>query len=335
MKKIVAYGATHFILLAIYTMKVTHGSWTMYNILTTTTRNSTVRILHATFLIFLMCSLAGLVIDRVFKSLRPEEISNFNESLLYFLTDFLLVVSTFDSDVSFRNGLLFVMLLCVKSLNWLLVSRIKRNVYPSLYGLAYGISLFSGLMVVLFTLSCISSITGQILFLFEYTLLVIASIKNICVMNLIQSDDDGKRSLYNFYIDIAYMSIMLLVYALFIGITSINYRLPLNLFRSALTILDALISKVKMFLSYLRLCKELEKCVEGSGDGFCAICRDDMEVGKKLACGHCFHIECLKMWCEQQQTCPICKSKLAFDVKKESFVVGNEYISGIPVTIDG
>ncbi|AFN82399.1 HRD ubiquitin ligase complex ER membrane protein [Encephalitozoon romaleae SJ-2008] len=334
MKKIVAYGVTHFILLAIYTTKASHGSLTMYNILTTTTRNSTVHILHATFLIFLMCTLTGRIIDHVFKSLRSEEISNFNESLLYFLTDFLLVVSTFDNDISFKNGLFFAMLLCVKSLSWLLGTRIKRDVYSSLYSLAYGISLFSGLMAFLFTLSCISSIDGQILFLFEYTLLVIASIKNICIMNLILSDDDDKRSLHNFYIDIAYMSITLLVYIVFIGITSFSYRLPLNLFRSALTILDALVAKIKVFLSYLKLCKDLEKCVEGSGDGFCAICRDDMEIGKKLACGHCFHIECLKMWCERQQTCPICKSTLAFDVRKESFVVGSEYISGIPVTID-
>ncbi|KMV66728.1 HRD ubiquitin ligase complex protein [Encephalitozoon cuniculi EcunIII-L] len=334
MKRIVAYGVSHFILLVIYTMKANHGGLTMYNVLTTTTRNSTAHILHATFLIFLMCSLTGRVIDGVFGSLRSEEIASFNESLLYFLTDFLLVVSTFDSDINFKNGLLFVMLLCVKSLSWLLGVRIKRDVYASLYTLAYGISLFSGLMALLFTLSCISFIDGQILFLFEYALLVLASVKNICVMNLILSDDDGKRSLHNFYIDIAYMGITLLVYVIFIGITSLSYRLPLNLFRSALTILDALVSKIKTFLSYLRLCKDLEKCVEGSGDGFCAICMDGMETGKKLTCGHCFHLECLKMWCERQQTCPICKSPLAFDMRKESFVVGNEYISGIPVTID-
>lgn len=334
MKKIVAYGTAHLALLVGYTMKASNRDLTMYNILTTTTRNSTAHILHSTFLVFLMCALTGRIIDWVFKSLRAEEVSSFNESLLYFLTDFLLVVSTFDSDVSFKNGLLFMMLLCVKSLSWFLGARIKRDVHPSLYTLAYGISLFSGAMAVVFALSCMSSIDGQILFLFEYTLLVIASVKNIFVMNLLLSEDDEKRSLHNFYIDMGYMSITLLVYIVFIGITSLSYRLPLNLFRSALTILDALISKIRMFLSYLKLCKDLERCVEGSGDGSCAICRDDMATGKKLTCGHCFHLGCLKMWCERQQTCPICKSVFSFELKKESFVVGSEYISGVPVAID-
>merc|ERR1711939_604227 len=28
---------------------------------------------------------------------------------------------------------------------------------------------------------------------------------------------------------------------------------------------------------------------------------------KKLACGHVLHVECLKRWLEQQQTCPTCR----------------------------
>ena len=115
-------------------------------------------------------------------------------------------------------------------------------------------------------------------------------------MNLILSEDDNKRSLYNFYIFIVSLSTTLFVYIVFIGITSLNYRLPLDLFRSALTILDALITNIKTFLSYLKLCKDLEKCFEGSGDGFCAICRNDMPIGKKLSCNHCFQLDCLKIY---------------------------------------
>lgn len=334
MKRVVAYGTVHLVLLAAYTMKMTYRDPSMYNVLTTTTSNNTMHILHAAFLVFLMCSLTNYIINSVFGELRVEETSSFNESLLYFLTDFLLVVSTFDNDVNFKNGLLFVMLLCVKSLSWILGARIKRDVMPVLFKLAYGITVFSCIMGFLFGLSCISAVDGHILFLFEYSLLVIASVKNIYVMNLVVSENEEKRSLYNFYIDITYLSTTLLVYMVFIGITSLSYRLPLNLFRSALTILDALITKIKTFLNYLKLCKDLERCVEGTGDGFCAICRDDMAVGKKLSCNHCFHLECLKMWCERQQTCPICKLSFTLELKKESFVVGNEHISGIPVTID-
>lgn len=334
MKSIAVYGTAHLVLLVGYTMKVTYRNLTMYNILKTTTKDNTMHILHTTFLIFLMCTLTSHIINKVFKQLRSEEVSSYNESMLYFLTDFLLVVSTFDSDVNFKNGLLFVMLLCVKSLSWILGARIKRDVTPVLFTLAYGIALFSGIQAFIFVLSCISAVDGQILFLFEYSLLIIASVKNICLMSLILSEDDSKRSLHNFYIEIAYLFTTFCTYVMFIGITSLSYRLPLNLFRSALAILDALITKIKTFVSYVRLCKSLENCVEGPGDGFCAICRDDMPIGKKLSCNHCFHLECLKMWCERQQTCPICKLSFTLELKKETFVVGNEHISGIPVTID-
>lgn len=334
MKNIVVYGAAHFALLVVYSVKKTYRNLTMYGILTTTTSNNTAHILHTGFLVFLMFALTNYIINTTFKELRAEEISSFNESLLYFLTDFLLVVSTFDNDVNFKNGLLFVMLLCVKSLSWILGARIKRDVTPVLFSLAYGITIFSSMLALFFTLSCVSAVDGQILFLFEYSLLVIASVKNIYMMNLILSEDDSKRSLYNFYIDIVYLSTTLLIYFVFIGITSLNYKLPLNLFRSALTILDVLITKIKTLISYLKLCNDLERCVEDVGDGFCAICRDDMSIGKKLSCNHCFHLECLKMWCERQQTCPICKLGFTLELKKESFVVGDEHISGIPVTIE-
>lgn len=334
MKGNIVYGAIHFFLLILYTVKVNIRNFTMYNVFTTTTKDNVMHILHASFLIFLMYSITNYIMSKIFKKFRQDETSSLGEFLLYFLTDFLLVVSIFDDDVNFKNGLLFVMLLCVKVLNWALSIRIKREVEPSLFKLAYGVMMWSCVLCFLFTLSCISGIDGQILFSFEYALLIVASIKNVYVMRSLLLEDDTKRSLYNFYIDIIYLSTTLTIYAIFIWITFLSYRLPLNLFRSALAILDALITKAKLFSRYIKLCKNLEKCIDDPGDGFCAICRDDMPIGKKLSCGHCFHLECLKLWCERQQTCPICKLSFTFKLKKESFVVGNEHISGIPVTID-
>lgn len=41
----------------------------------------------------------------------------------------------------------------------------------------------------------------------------------------------------------------------------------------------------------------------------CIICRDILYEGaRKLPCGHVFHIDCLKAWFVQQQTCPTCRS---------------------------
>lgn len=44
------------------------------------------------------------------------------------------------------------------------------------------------------------------------------------------------------------------------------------------------------------------------GDATCIICREEMTAAKKLACGHLFHIHCLRSWLERQQTCPTCRA---------------------------
>ena len=43
-----------------------------------------------------------------------------------------------------------------------------------------------------------------------------------------------------------------------------------------------------------------------SGD--CLICREGMDSAKKLPCGHMFHLDCLRMWLQHQQSCPLCRS---------------------------
>ncbi|TNV78045.1 hypothetical protein FGO68_gene13296 [Halteria grandinella] len=45
----------------------------------------------------------------------------------------------------------------------------------------------------------------------------------------------------------------------------------------------------------------------------CAICYCDFENGdqlKKLPCKHEFHINCIKPWAEQNDTCPLCRKDI-------------------------
>lgn len=42
----------------------------------------------------------------------------------------------------------------------------------------------------------------------------------------------------------------------------------------------------------------------------CAICWDQMELARKLPCGHLFHNSCLRSWLEQDTSCPTCRTSL-------------------------
>lgn len=44
--------------------------------------------------------------------------------------------------------------------------------------------------------------------------------------------------------------------------------------------------------------------------GECAICWDAFSTARQLSCGHCFHDSCLRLWLEQDATCPTCRRKL-------------------------
>lgn len=90
-------------------------------------------------------------------------------------------------------------------------------------------------------------------------------------------------------------------------------------------VVKTLITKFKSFKRYRELTKNIEtKFINATEDelreaGTCIICRDELKIGsKKLECSHIFHIECLKSWFIQQQTCPICRREIKpYPNKKE------------------
>eukprot|EP00005_Dracoamoeba_jomungandri_P003926 CAMPEP_0174259520 /NCGR_PEP_ID=MMETSP0439-20130205/8330_1 /TAXON_ID=0 /ORGANISM="Stereomyxa ramosa, Strain Chinc5" /LENGTH=195 /DNA_ID=CAMNT_0015343431 /DNA_START=832 /DNA_END=1419 /DNA_ORIENTATION=- len=45
-------------------------------------------------------------------------------------------------------------------------------------------------------------------------------------------------------------------------------------------------------------------------DQICIVCREEMTVGKRLPCGHILHFNCLLIWLQRQQTCPLCRTSV-------------------------
>jgi hypothetical protein len=82
-------------------------------------------------------------------------------------------------------------------------------------------------------------------------------------------------------------------------------------------------------IKYLKLTNRLEERFEDATAEElveaheCLICREGMDRGKKLPCKHVFHLDCLRMWLQHQQTCPLCRFLLTIhETKHLIFFIG-------------
>lgn len=168
----------------------------------------------------------------------------------------------------------------------------------------------------------------------EYSLVVISLCKSLLLMLINLYEIESMRSFYVFIISISNLVLKLLIYSVFISLITLIYKFPFNIARSFLSTAVKLKKKLELFRDYLQLVKDLESIEEIEINGSCAICTDNLEWGKALKCTHAFHAQCLKMWCEREMTCPICRAPLTFK-QNEEILSGDEILSGIPVELTG
>jgi E3 ubiquitin-protein ligase synoviolin len=249
--------------------------------------------------------------------------------MFLFITDILLVLTVFNKDINYRNMVVFFIILCTKSILWVSTIRMDHDINMKMVYC----NIYTGVFSLIFCSIFFSKINILFLFTFEFGIIVLSSIKNICILLIKLRDTDTNKSLLIFYTDIIHLSSLLVLYIIFIVVTSIHYKVPLNVFRSSVSILEKLIKKIKSYTRYTKICKELERVPDVRDEGECPICTDNMEVSKKLRCGHIFHLECLKQWCERQPFCPICKADLCLSSQEEVFYQDDEILTGVEVDL--
>ncbi|SBT72287.1 ERAD-associated E3 ubiquitin-protein ligase HRD1, putative [Plasmodium malariae] len=129
-----------------------------------------------------------------------------------------------------------------------------------------------------------------------------------------------------FFLDILHDIMSLIIFLVFILVFILNNfsNLPLHMTADIIHVVKTLISRFKSFQRYRELTKNIEtKFIDATEEeikevGTCIICRDDLKQGsKKLTCSHIFHVDCLKSWFIQQQTCPICRTEIRPQTNKE------------------
>lgn len=107
--------------------------------------------------------------------------------------------------------------------------------------------------------------------------------------------------------------VKVVTYVVFFGLIFSYYGLPIHLVRDVYAAYHSFHRKLVGFIKYLQLTRNLENRFPDASEqectaaGNCLVCRDDMTRGKKLPCGHVFHLDCLRMWLQHQQSCPLCR----------------------------
>ncbi|KAH8583532.1 zinc finger protein [Cryptosporidium sp. chipmunk genotype I] len=122
-----------------------------------------------------------------------------------------------------------------------------------------------------------------------------------------------------FYMEVFGDICSLITYLLFIILFLVlnPSRIPLYIMGDIFHVLKALYNKLSSFKRYRKLTKNIEtRLQEATLEEIeridtCIVCRDTLYIGsKKIPCGHVFHLDCLKSWFIQQQTCPICRAPI-------------------------
>jgi len=81
-------------------------------------------------------------------------------------------------------------------------------------------------------------------------------------------------------------------------------------------------------LTYHRVVFDMEhRYPHVNHEGECLICWETFSSARQLSCGHCFHGSCLRLWLEQDASCPTCRRKLNCEDQDET---ANEQAGPVP-----
>jgi len=133
------------------------------------------------------------------------------------------------------------------------------------------------------------------------------------------------KSVFLFYIDLIHDVVSMTLFLVFMLTFFVQNpsRLPIYMMADILSVARKLTQRLRSFRRYRRISLNMEVRFPDATDEeieqneHCVICRDSLFEGskpKKLACGHIFHIDCLRSWLVMQQSCPTCRAEIPAEV---------------------
>ena len=277
---------------------------------------------------------ATLLWGRVFKAvflgpLRDVEVEILYDNARYAITETCLALTIFREELTTRVLTLFTALLFSKSFHWLCQSRVEyvESDTVSRWTHARLVTLMLLLLVVDvgFVAMCVYLWNGPsvlILFGFEYTILAVSVLATLVryVLHMVDMSIEGnwpQKGSYIFFLEFATEVVRFLAYVAFFSIIFTFYGMPLHIVRDVWMSYVNLKRRLIVFNKYRKLTANMQERFPNATEEelaacehTCIICRDQMDEGKKLPCSHIFHLDCLRLWLQQQQSCPTCRADI-------------------------
>lgn len=266
-----------------------------------------------------------------FGSLRIIEVELLAEKAKYAFIETCLALTIFRQDLTGPVIALFGFLIFIKLLHKLAKMRqeyLEQIADVSVYMQVRMTCLLSFLLVVdgivvLYTIQDFLTRGRSVLMLFgfEFGLLINYAL-NLLIKFSIQCVDarleNGlqSRGFLVMIVDLLCEVVKVLTYVAFFALVFSYYGLPIHLVRDVYAAYHSFHRKLMGFLKYLKVTQNLEsRFPDATADechaaGNCLVCREDMATGKKLPCGHVFHLNCLRAWLQHQQSCPLCRAEI-------------------------
>lgn len=278
----------------------------------------------------------GLLIAKIFKTLffgqlRDTEVEHLVDTAKYTIPETCLALTIFRNELTPSVGVLFGALIFVKLLHKLSKCRVEYQeqllpipfgsqlrVYALLAALAV-IDIAGTVLSVLYVHTYGRSVI--ILFGFEFGLLIFYTI-NMSIRFVIQILDSmseagvASKGLYLMLTDMVCEILKFVTYMCLFGLVFYYYGIPIHILRDVYMAFLSCQRKVTSFVKYLQLTRNLDSRFEDAtpeeliAAGNCLVCHEAMTTGKKLQCGHVFHLDCLRMWLQHQQICPLCRAPI-------------------------
>lgn len=298
---------------------------------------------------FVFTLLFGKIMNKIFfGQLRAIELEHLFEKTWYAITETCLAFTLFRDDFSPMFVAMFTLLLFLKCFHWLAEDRVDYMERSPVITLLFHLRIWSLLTLLMtldmtfvyeaYTYTIVKGATVQIVFGFEYAILLVLVVSSFIRYMLhtidIQSTDPWEnKGIYMLYMDLFLSFIRVLLYLIFISLMVKIHTFPLFAIRP---IYLALRSFKKALIDVIMSRRAIQNLNESYPDvtqeqlatlpdTICIICREEMlsvvpEGGqqqnqqqpqiKRLPCDHIFHKGCLRSWFQRQQTCPTCRTSI-------------------------